>query len=250
MRAKIGILAAAVLILVSCLPAAAADGKIIVGVAANYLVPFNEIATLFEKERGIKAEPVFASTGKLYAQIVHGAPYDVFLAADEDRPDRLFNDGLAEKPFVYALGEVVLWSSSKGVCKKHKSWIDAVSSSGAQKIALANPETAPYGAAAMAALKAAGLADSLKGKFVFPQDIGQAFQYASTGAVDLGFCALSSTRTPVGEKGCTFIVEQAPKITQAACVIVSTKNRPAAAQFADFLISPAAVRVKGKYGYR
>ncbi len=248
MRAYIFLLTAAVLVCRAGV--ASADENILVGVAANYLVPFNEIAALFEKQSGIKAEPVFASTGKLYVQIIHGAPYDIFLSADEDRPNRLFKDRLAEKPFIYAIGEVVLWSSSRDACRNHKGWIDAVRYSGVRKIALANPETAPYGAAAMSALKAAGLADTLKGKFVFPQDVGQVFQYASTGAVDFGFCALSSTRTPAGKKGCTIVVEQAPKVIQAACILVRTKNRAAAGQFADFLISPAAVRVKEKYGYR
>ena len=176
MRAYIFLLTAAVLVCRAGV--ASADENILVGVAANYLVPFNEIAALFEKQSGIKAEPVFASTGKLYVQIIHGAPYDIFLSADEDRPNRLFKDRLAEKPFIYAIGEVVLWSSSRDACRNHKGWIDAVRYSGVRKIALANPETAPYGAAAMSALKAAGLADTLKGKFVFPQDVGQVFQYA------------------------------------------------------------------------
>ncbi len=228
-------------------PAAAQD-RILVGVAANFMMPFNEIAPAFEKETGIKAEPVFASSGKLYAQIVNGAPYDVFLSADEERPARLFKEGFTDRPVIYAKGEVVLWSLNRDL--GGRDWKEAVRSAGVKKIAIANPETAPYGASALTALKAAGLADLLKDKLIYPQDIGQAFQYASTGAVDVGFCALSSTRTAEGAKGCTLAVMEAPKVIQAACIVRATQNRAAAVKFTDFLMSKPATAIKEKYGYR
>jgi molybdate transport system substrate-binding protein len=232
------------------LNAIASDQKITAGVAANFIVPFGEIAGLFEKETGIHVEPVFASSGKLYAQIISGAPYDVFLSADEDRPAKLFKDGLVQKPFVYAKGQVVLWSADKKFCSSAKDWGTVLRSSNIKKIAIANPETAPYGAVAMTALKDAGLHETLEEKIVFPQDIGQAFQYASTGSVDAGFCALSSAMTEEGKKGCYFIVEQAPQVVQAACVLVKGPNHTAAERFAAFLVTPEVIRVKEKYGYR
>jgi molybdate transport system substrate-binding protein len=247
MRTRIVLLVS--IVMMWAVSAGAADQKITAGVAANFIVPFGEIATLFEKQTGIKVEPVFTSSGKLYAQIASGAPYDVFLSADEERPAKLFKDGLALKPFIYAKGRVVLWSADKKYCSA-KDWVSAVRSGEMKKIAIANPETAPYGAAAMAALKAAGLSEEIKDKLVFPQDIGQAFQYASTGSVDAGFCALSSALTEEGKKGCSLAVEQAPGVVQAACVLSKTPNRKAAEQFAEFLLTSDAIRVKEKYGYK
>jgi molybdate transport system substrate-binding protein len=231
-------------------PAAASEGKLLVAVAANFMAPFTEIAAAFEKESGCRVEPVFSSTGKLYAQIINNAPYDMFLAADKQRPGLLFKDGLCEEPFVYARGEIVLFSQQSDFCARFADWTEAVRSDAVEKIAIANPETAPYGAAAVAALKEAGLFESLQGKYVFPQDIGQAFQYASTGSVQAGFCALSSALTDEGKKGCYFPVKQAPQVVQAACILKRTQNREAAQKLAEFLSAQGGVMIKEKYGYR
>lgn len=238
------------LILVLTLPAAAAEDKIVAAVAANFMMPFEEIAVAFEKESGIRVEPVFSSTGKLYAQIVNSGPYDIFLAADELRPDLLFREGLSAGPFVYARGEVVLWSANKDFCTRHPDWKKAVQSGEVKKIAIANPETAPYGSAALVALKAAGLYEAVQEKLVFPQDIGQAFQYAFTGAVQVGFCALSSASTEQGMKGCHYQVELSPPVTQAACILARTQNREAVERFAAFLMGEKAGQIKERYGYR
>lgn len=227
----------------------AADQKITAGVAANFIVPFNEISSLFEKQTGIKVEPVFSSSGKLYAQITSGAPFDIFLSADEERPGKLYKEGLAEKPAVYAKGQVVLWSADRKICSA-KNWVSAVRSGEIKKIALANPETAPYGASAMEALKAAGVADELKDRLVYPQDIGQAFQYASTGAVDAGFCALSSALSEEGKKGCWLPMDQAPQVVQSMCIIKKAPGKKAAQRFAEFLLSPEAIKIKDRYGYK
>ena len=245
---KVGIVLG--LIFICAFPAAASDERVLAGVAANFMMPFEEVALAFEKESGIRVESVFTSTGKLYAQVKSGAPYDIFLAADEERPGLLFREGLSEEPFVYARGEVVLWSADRNLCSRYKDWEEAVRSNEVKKLAIANPETAPYGAAAVSALKAVGLFDSLHAKYVFPQDIGQAFQYASTGAVQAGFCALSSAVTDQGKRGCYHTVGQAPKVTQAACVLTGAHNREAARKLAAFLLTPAGVRIKEKYGYR
>jgi len=246
---RIGMLLLAVFILVPALSGHGSDQKITAGCAANFMVPFGEITALFEKETGIKVEPVFTSSGKLYAQIVSGAPYDIFLSADEERPAKLFRDGLVEKPFVYAKGEVVLWSADTKICGTG-NWVSAVRAANIQKIAIANPETAPYGAAAMTALKSVNLADQLKDKLVYPQDIGQAFQYAFTGSVDAGFCAMSSALTEQGKKGCFLAVDQAPPIVQSACVLTKAANRRDAQRFAEFLLTSEALKIKEKYGYK
>jgi molybdate transport system substrate-binding protein len=238
------------LLLLTALSSHAADEKITAGVAANFMVPFGEITALFEKQTGIRVEPVFTSSGKLYAQIVSGAPYDIFLSADEERPAKLFMDGLVERPFVYARGEVVLWSAERKFCSGAKDWAAALRSAGVKKIAIANPETAPYGAAAMAAIRAAGLEEVIRERLVYPQDIGQAFQYAATGSVEAGFCAMSSVLTDQGKKGCFLAVDQAPEIVQSACVLTKAANRRNAQRFAEFLLTPEAQKIKEKYGYK
>lgn len=228
--------------------AASAQDKIHCAVAANFIQAFKEITGSFEAKTGVKVEGTFSSTGNLYNQIVSGAPYDLFLSADVDRPARLQKDGLGDKPFVYARGQVVLWSANKEFCKA-KDWREALKK-GVKKIALANPLTAPYGAAARSALQKTGLWEPLQEKFVNAQDIAQSFQYAATQAVDGGFCAFSATITPEGKKGCFYPVEEAPDIVQSACILKRTKARAAAERFAAFLQSPEAQKIKEKFGYR
>jgi len=226
-----------------------ADEKILAGVAANYIQTFKELSSAFEAKTGIKVEGTFTSSGTLYTQVTNGAPYDIFLSADEDRPARLFKDGLVEKPFTYAEGQVVLWSAKKDFCKS-KNWLIALKNENIKKIAIANPETAPYGAAAVKAMQKKGLYDSLKPKLVNSQDIAQAFQYASTEAVDAGFCALSAVYSTQGQAGCYYRIKEAPRVVQSACVLKSSKNSAAAKKFAAFLVSKEAAKIKEKYGYR
>ncbi len=226
-----------------------AQEKLSAAVAANFISAFKEIAVVYEEKRGIKIEATFSSTGSLYSQIKHGAPYDLFLSADEQRPALLEKEGSAEGTFVYARGQVILWASDKNFCKAAK-WQDALKNPGVKKIAVANPVTAPYGAAAKAALLKAGLWDTLLGKLVNAQDIAQSFQYASTSAVDAGFCALSATLTPQGKSGCFYHILEAPNIVQAGCILKRSKNRAATAKFADFLASSEAQKIKEKFGYR
>ena len=222
--------------------------KISVAVAANFISAFKEIAVDFEEKTGVKVEATFASTGSLYSQIKNGAPYDVFLSADEQRPDLLQKEGWTQGTIIYARGRVVLWSANKDFCKA-ATWQDALKNDRIKKIAVANPLTAPYGASAKAALQKAGLWDKLQSKTVNAQDIAQTFQYASTSAVDAGFCALSATLTPRGKEGCVFNVPEAPDIVQAACVAKNAKNKISAELFLAYLLCTDAAKIKGKYGY-
>jgi molybdate transport system substrate-binding protein len=227
---------------------AAAEG-LRIAVAANFIQAAKELTQDFEKQTGIKAEATFASSGSLYAQIVNGAPYDLFLSADEERPSRLHREGNADKPFVYARGRVVLWSARKDFCR-NGDWRQALADLGVRRIAIANPETAPYGTAAREALQKAALWDPGTEKRVIAQDIAQAFQYASTEAVDGAFCAFSSVVSEQGKKGCHYEIPEAPEIVQSACIVKQTKDRAGAERFAAFLLSAPAAAVKVKYGYR
>ncbi|MEE9910220.1 MAG: molybdate ABC transporter substrate-binding protein [Deltaproteobacteria bacterium] len=230
------------------LPVLAQD-KISVAVAANFISAFREIAADFEEKTGVKVEATFASTGSLYNQIKNGAPYDMFLSADEQRPDLLQKEGLTDGTIIYARGRVILWSAGKDFCKA-AAWRDAVKNERIKKIAIANPLTAPYGAAAKSALQKAGLWDALQSKLVNAQDIAQSFQYAHTSAVDAGFCALSVLGSFQGKSGCFYDVPEAPDIVQAACVLRNAKNKENAELFAVYLLCEHASKVKKKYGYK
>lgn len=223
--------------------------KIHAAVAANYILPFQEIATRFEAKSGIHVEAAFSSTGQIYAQIKSGAPYDLFLSADEERPDLLHKEGLAAAPFTYATGQVVLWTRNKASISAD-DWRKAVAMPGVRKIAIANPKTAPYGAAAMKALEKAGLKAVVEGKLVFAQNIAQSFQFTSTGGTDAGFCALSSALSEEGKKGYYLPIDNAPLIVQSGCMLNRTKHKGATEKLIRFLSTPEAVAIKKKYGYQ
>ncbi len=220
-----------------------------VAVAANFIAPFKEIAVDFETKTKIKVGVTFSSTGNLYSQIKNGAPYDLFLSADEETPAKLNKDGLADAPFIYARGQVILWSANKYFCKT-KTWHDALKNEEIKKIAIANTQTAPYGAAAKKALETAGFYDAVQSKLVTAQTVAQSFQYASTSAVDAGFCAMSAMLSDEGKRGCFYVIDEAPVIIQSACILKRTRNRAAAEIFAEYLNSPGAKNIKIKYGYR
>lgn len=237
-----------ILIILMCPFSVGAQEKISVAVAANFISAFKEMAADFEEKTGVKVEGTFSSTGNLYSQIKNGAPYDVFLSADIERPEILQKEGWTEGSFVYARGKVILWSADKKFCKA-ANWQEALKVSKIKKIAIANPQTAPYGAAAKDALAKSQLWDSLQDKMVIAQTIAQSFQYASTMSVEAGFCALSASASPEGLKGCYYAVPEAPDVVQAACVAKNTKNKKGAELFAGYLLSEHALKIKQKYGY-
>lgn len=230
------------------MPAVAGE-NLLVAVAANFILPSEELVSMFQDQTGIVVKPTYTSTGKLYGQIIKGAPYDVFLAADEKRPKLLSKQGLCDTPFVYARGQVVVWTAKQTLCGA-TDWQAVVKNSQVLKIAIANTESAPYGMASMIALQRVGLWDTLSEKYVFPQTIAQAFQYAETKSADVGFCAYSSALSDKGKKGCFYTVPEAPTTVQAACILKRTENRSAAERFVAFIKSPQAQKIKEKYGYR
>ena len=162
---KLTVAGALILITLMSPFSAFAEEKISVAVAANFISAFKEMAADFEEKTKVKVEATFSSTGNLYSQIKNGAPYDLFLSADEERPDLLQKEGLTEGTFIYARGQAILWSADKDFCKA-ATWQDALKNNKIKKIAIANPLTAPYGAAAKKALQKAGLWDALQGKLV------------------------------------------------------------------------------------
>ncbi|MEE9936026.1 MAG: molybdate ABC transporter substrate-binding protein [Deltaproteobacteria bacterium] len=228
---------------------AAAQEKLSVAVAANFISAFKEIAADFESKTGVKVEATFSSTGNLYSQIQNGAPYDVFLSADEQRPDLLQKEGATDGTFIYARGQAILWSADKNFCKA-ANWQDALKNEKIKKLAIANTATAPYGTAAMTALKKTGQWEGLQSKLVVAQSVAQSFQYATTQSVDAGFCALSAAAGAEGKKGCYYAIPEAPEVVQAGCMLKSTKNKICAELFAAYLMSDQAAQIKKRYGYR
>ncbi len=235
-------------VLIYSIPAIAAE-SLNVAVAANFMQPFKEIAKLFESKNMISTSGTFASSGHLAGQIINGAPYDIFLSADEERPATLFQKGLAEKPFVYARGRVVLWSAKKELCGV-SGWQAVVKHPSVKKIAVASPKVAPYGAASMTAIEQSRLLNVVQNKLVYPENIAQAFQYAATESADAAFCALSAALSEQGKKGCYFEVDEAPPIVQGGCILMRAKDREAVKKFANFLNSPEANSIRKKYGYK
>ncbi|GAB7024134.1 molybdate ABC transporter substrate-binding protein [Salidesulfovibrio brasiliensis] len=160
--------------------------EVSVACAANFTAAMKEIAAEYKASTGITVLLTFGSTGMLFGQIQNGAPYDIFFAADEKRPDLLHEQGKAEKPEPYATGRVVLWTSRESSAD---NWFTALESF--EYIGAANPRTAPYGAAALDALKAKGALDATRSRLVFGKSVGQAFHFAHTGAAQAAFCARS-----------------------------------------------------------
>jgi molybdate transport system substrate-binding protein len=270
--------AAAVLYLTLGLAAATAvrADTVTVAVAANFAGPFARIADGFTAATGHTVKTVTGATGKFYSQILSGAPFEVLLAADDETPKRLVAGGHAVpgSQFTYAIGVLVLWSAQPGVVDDQ----GAVLAGGRfNKLAVANPKLAPYGAAALQVLKARGLTDAVAPKLVTAESIAQAYQFVATGNAELGFVALSQVlgagppqargappgRTaPEATRGPTSVPgKPAPgsywrvpadlhgEIRQDAVLLKTGEKSAAAAALLAYLKSPAAKAVIQAWGY-
>ncbi len=232
------------------IPAAWA-GEVQVAVASNFTGPMQKLAAEFEKDTGHKAVLSFGATGKFYAQISNGAPFEFLLAADDETPARLEQEGraVAGTRFTYAIGRLVLWSAEPGYVDARG---DVLKTGDFQHLAIANPKTAPYGAAAVAVLKNLKRYDALEPKLVQGENIAQTQQFVSTGNAQLGFIALSQV-TVNGRiaSGSGWIVPanlHAP-IRQDALVLAKGRANPAATALASYLKSDKARGIIRAYGY-
>ena len=229
--------------------AARAD-DIPVAVAANFTAPFNKIAAEFEKETGHKVVSSFGSTGKFYAQIKNGAPFEILLAADDETPVKLIKEGagVAGSQVSYAIGKLVLWSAKPAVVDARG---EVLKGGGFDHIALANPKLAPYGAAAMETMKAMGVHDSLAPKFVTAETIAQAYQFVSSGNSLLGFVALSQVLKDSQIPGSAWVVPANlyTPIRQDALLLTPGKDKAGAVALLKYLKSTKAQVVIKSYGY-
>ncbi len=230
-------------------PAVAA--KVSVAVAANFTAPMNAIAAEFARDTGHQARLAFGGSGKFYAQIKNGAPFQMLLSADDETPARLAQEGLADPAsrFTYAIGTLVLWSAQPGVVDAKG---DVLKKNQFNKLALANPKLAPYGKAAIEVLTGMGLLDALRPKFVQGENIAQTFQFASTGNAELGFVALSQVMKDdkIGS-GSAWIVPAKlhTPIRQDAVILAAGKNNAAAEALMKYLKGDKAKAIIKSYGY-
>jgi molybdate transport system substrate-binding protein len=222
-------------------------GDVQVAVAANFTEPAKAIAAAFQKKTGHTVTQSFGPSGGFYSQIQNGAPFEVFLSADAERPTRLETEGLGVKGtrFVYAYGTLVLWSARPG-------FVDgkgAVLKGRYDHLSIADPAAAPYGVAAVETLKKMGIYDQVTAKIVKGTSIAQAYTFVSTGSAELGFVALSQV---INDKsGSRWVVPKSyyAPIDQQAILLQPGAQDPAAKAYLDFLRSPEAISIIKSYGY-
>lgn len=239
-------LLAVLIVLFAASPAAAAETR--VAVAANFAEPAKAIAARFKARTGHDATLSFGSSGQFYAQIANGAPYEVFLSADRERPEKAEAEGLgvAGSRFTYAIGRLVLYSKTPGLVDGR----GAVLSQGRfQKLAIADPRTAPYGVAAVETMKKRRVYQALQPRLVQGTSITQAYQFVETGNAELGFVALSQLKG--NDTGSRWLVPQElyNPIRQDAVLTKSGAANEAARAYIQFLRGPEARAIIEKYGY-
>lgn len=246
MRRAVSLLIAALPLLCAA-PALAADLQ--VAVAANFTEPAKAIAAAFTARTGAHLALSFGSSGQFYTQIAQGAPFEVLLSADADRPVRIEREGLgvAGTRFTYAVGQLVLWSRTPGLVDGQGA---VLAKGDFHALAIADPALAPYGAAAMQTLNKLGLLGRVEARIVKGSSITQAYQFTQTGAAELGFVALSQViNEPGGSRWIVPATDYAP-IEQQAILLKPGADDPAAKAFLAFLKGPEGLAVIRRYGYQ
>lgn len=224
-------------------------GEVRVAVATNFLATLKALTPIYEQQTGDKLIVSSASTGKLYAQIVNGAPFDLFLSADQHHPNVLLklNKAVAQSRFIYATGQLVLWS------RRPLGLLDQRSLDEVSRLAIANPRTSPYGLAAQQVLQKRERWQSLKSKLVYGENIGQAFQFVASANAPLGFVSLSQVLNPNNAFSQTdyWLVPQEDyePLRQVAVLLQRGRDSRAAKRFLAFLKSDAARGLMAQYGY-
>jgi molybdate transport system substrate-binding protein len=250
MRAHTGALTVGCLLLAASF---ASGQSLTVAAASDLQSALAAIASQFEKETGQRVRLTFGSSGNFFSQIQNGAPFDVFLSADIGYPRRLEASGQAERGslYEYATGRLVLWTRKDSGIELGRG-LSVLADARVRRIAIANPEHAPYGKAAVAALRHEGLYERVREKFVLGENISQAAQFADSGSADVGLLALSLALAPALKSSGTYTeIPQSwhPSIEQGAVVLASSRQKVVARQFLDYLKKPDAVRILQSYGF-
>jgi molybdate transport system substrate-binding protein len=228
-------------------------GEVHVAVASNFINPLKAISHHFERETGHRVVVIPGSTGKLYAQVKHGAPFDLLLAADGLRPRLLEEEGVAVpgSRFTYAIGKLTLWSADpRQVNGEGEKLFQNVKFA---HLAMANPKSAPYGRAALQTLKKLGVLNQIHSKIVQGENIGQTFQFVATGNAELGFVALSQVLDPKNKlKGSRWEIpsDLHDPIAQDMVLLKRGAGNLAAIALMDFIRGATARKIIKRYGYQ
>ena len=242
-----------VMMLVGCLSHLCVAQEISVAAAADLQFAMEDIAGRFQKETGKTVTPIYGSSGNFYQQIQNGAPFDAFFSANLDYPKKLEAAGFTEPGtyYQYARGKIVIWVPS-GSKLDLSSGMKALLDPAVKKLAIANPQHAPYGQAAVAAMQRENIYDKVKDKFVLGENISQTASFVVSGAADVGIVALSLALSP-NMKGKGRYIEvpagEYPPIEQACVILRSSKNKEAAREFLSFVKTPAMADVLRSYGF-
>lgn len=244
----------ALALLIAVLGATAVAGEEVrVAAAADLKFAMTQLAEQFEKETGTRVNVTYGSSGNFFSQIQNGAPFDLFFSADVEHAKKLEARGFAERGtlYNYAVGQIVIWMPPSANVDVNKLEWNSLLDASIQKIAIANPEHAPYGRAAVAALQKAGIYEQVKSKLVYGENISQAAQFVQSGNAQAGIIALSLAVSPVMNAGRSWEIpaEMHPPIEQAAVLLTSAKDKKAARAFLDFVKSAAGREVLLKYGF-
>jgi molybdate transport system substrate-binding protein len=245
-----------VLAAAGCASKAPTSREVRVAAAADLKFAFDEVAAAFKaKHPGITVKPTYGSSGHFFTQLSTDAPFDLFLSADIDYPRKLIAQGKAinDSEFVYAVGRLVVWVPAASPVDVAKLGLRAVAEPGVRKISIANPRHAPYGRAAEAALKHAGLYDRVKDRLVLGENVAQAAQFVDTGAADVGVFALSLALAPTMRDRGRYVEVPAdayPPLEQGGVILTAATDRDAAQALRDFLTGDDGRAVLAKYGFR
>ncbi len=227
--------------------------EIAVAAAADLNFAMSELAGQYEKQTGNKVNVIYGSSGNFFSQLQNGAPFDLFFSADIDYARKLETAGLAEPGtlYRYAIGRIVIWAPADSKADVTALGWKALLSGSVQKIAIANPEHAPYGRAAVAAMQKAGIYDQVKAKLVYGDNISQAAQFVQSGNAQVGIVALSLAVSSAMQDGKRWDIpaDMHPPIEQAAIVLKNARNKDAARSFLDFVKTEGARATLAKYGF-
>lgn len=232
-----------------------ATREIIIAAAADLKFALDEIAQQFEKEHPeAKISVTYGSSGNLFSQIDNGAPFDLFLSADIDFPKRLIErkKAAADSLFPYAVGQVVVWVPKDSSIDVQKLGMRALLDPSVHKIAIANPEHAPYGRAAVAAMKKLGVYDQVADKFVLGENIAQTAQFVESHAADIGLIALSLAVSPKMKAAGTYWevpLDAYPRLNQGGVILSTTKQPELARQFREMIVGPEGRETLRHYGF-
>jgi len=226
-----------------------AGSAVNVGVAANFAPALELIGKRFTAETGIGVQLTISSSGQLFSQIRNQAPLDLYLSADTRRPEMLYEKGFCEEPVRYAVGKTVLWSRNTGLCAL-RQWQDVLNSAAVQRIAMANPQTAPYGTVALDSCRQLENWREIEKKLVYGSNVVQAFQYAATGVADASFIARSLALTDKAKGGCVWEVSGSAPVEQKACVVRHRPGKREASRLLEYITSEKTADIRQRLGYQ